>query len=621
MAPALKRFAAPEEVMKVRQSLEGRLDGNRPRLAICGDTGCTVCGADGLAAAVKEVMERKDPAGRLELKVTGCLGFCEQAPVVLVFPGAYFYRKVKAADAEEIVEKALLQEGPVARLLYTDPSSGKKIACAGEIPFYRHQERVLLDANWHVNPLDIYDYLARGGYAALLKVLGGMSPGEVLGEMKEARLRGRGGAGFYTWLKWELCRTRAGSKKYVICNADEGDPGAFMDRSLLEGNPHAVLEGMLIAGYAIGAVEGIVYLRTEYPTAVAKLDQAVRQARELGFLGEDILGSGFAFDISIVRGAGAFVCGEETALIRAAEGKVGEPRQKPPFPAESGYRGRPTVINNVETFANVPLIVNRGAVAYRAAGTENSGGTKIFCLVGKVNNSGLVEVPFGTPLRKIVFDIGGGIKGGKRFKAVQTGGPSGGCLPEEKLDLRVDFEDLAGAGSIMGSGGMIVMDEDTCVVDVTRYFLNFLKDESCGKCFSCRVGVDRMLEIVGGITEGAGSEEDLALLEELALVVKDTSMCGLGQTAANPVLSTLRYFRSEYLAHVREKRCPAKVCRALFRYRVDEDLCSGCGFCARECSAGAIGEGPDGLYLIDPAVCNRCGVCVEACASDAITKE
>jgi NADH:ubiquinone oxidoreductase subunit F (NADH-binding) len=394
-----------------------------------------------------------------------------------------------------------------------------------------------------------------------------------------------------------------------------------MDRSLLEGNPHAVLEGMIIAGYAIGAVEGIVYIRTEYPTAVAKLDQAIRQARELGFIGENILGSGFAFEIVIVRGAGAFVCGEETALIRAAEGKVGEPRQKPPFPAESGYRGMPTVINNVETFANVPLIINRGAVAYRGTGTENLGGTKIFCLVGKVNNSGLVEVPFGTSLRKIVFEIGGGIKGGKRFKAVQTGGPSGGCLPEEKLDLQVDFEDLAGAGSIMGSGGMIVMDEDTCVVDVTRYFLNFLKDESCGKCFSCRVGVDRMLEIVDGITAGTGSEEDLALLEELALVVKDTSMCGLGQTSANPVLSTLRYFRNEYLAHVREKRCPAKVCRALFHYRIDEDLCSGCGFCAGECSAGAINKRPDGLYLVDPAVCTRCGVCVEACASGAIMKE
>ncbi|HHT45878.1 MAG TPA: 4Fe-4S binding protein [Firmicutes bacterium] len=600
--------------------LKDRLDPKKQRIVVCGDTGCTVCGSRELVPVIEKVLQERGLAKKVELKIAGCLGFCENGPLVLVFPGAVFYQQVQAEDAEEIVEKTVLQGEIIERLLYTDSADGRKITCAYDIPFYKLQKRVLLETGWYIDPLDIDDYIAHGGYAALAKVLGEMTPEGVIAEMKKAGLRGRGGAGFPTGLKWEFCRASAGDEKYILCNADEGDPGAFMDRSLLEGNPHAVLEGIIISAYAVGAKEGIIYIRIEYPTAVLKIEQAVRQARELGLLGRDILGSGFDFEVAISKGAGAFVCGEETALIRAAEGKVGEPRQKPPYPADVGFGGKPTVINNVETFVNVPLIINRGAAAYHEIGTESSGGTKIFCLVGKVKNSGLVEVPFGTTLRQIIFGIGGGIKNGKRFKAVQTGGPSGGCLPEEMLDLKVDFKDLAQAGSIMGSGGMIVMDEDTCVVDVARYFLQFLKSESCGKCFSCRVGIQRMLEIYERITTGAGSIEDLDLLEELAVTVKDASMCGLGQTSANPVLSTLRYFREEYLAHVRDKRCPAGVCRPLFRYSIDKELCIGCGSCAEQCQAEAIVETEEGSYSINPELCTRCGVCMEICVADAIIK-
>lgn len=615
------KLAKPDDLKNLREMLKDRLDPKKQRIVVCGDTGCSVCGSRELVPAIEEMLQERGLTGNVELKVTGCLGFCEKGPLVLVFPGAVFYQQVQAEDAVEIVEKTVLQGEIVDRLLYTDPADGRKITCAYDIPFYKLQTRTLLETGWYINPLDIDDYIAREGYAALAKVLSGMPPEAVIAEIKEADLRGRGGAGFPTGLKWEFCRAAAGDEKYILCNADEGDPGAFMDRSLLEGNPHAVLEGVIIAAYAIGAGEGIIYIRIEYPTAILKIEQAVRQARELGLLGKNILGSGFDFEVIISKGAGAFVCGEETALIRAAEGKVGEPRQKPPFPANAGFKGKPTVINNVETFVNVPLIINRGAAVYHETGTESSGGTKIFCLVGKVKNSGLVEVPFGTTLRQIIFGIGGGIKNGKRFKAVQTGGPSGGCLPEEMLDLKVDFKDLAQAGSIMGSGGMIVMDEDTCVVDLARYFLQFLKSESCGKCFSCRVGIQRMLEIYDRITTGTASIEDLDLLEELAVTVKDTSMCGLGQTSANPVLSTLRYFRAEYLAHVKDKRCPAGVCRSLFRYSIDQDLCIGCGSCVEQCHAGAIVETEEGCYSINPDLCTRCGVCVETCASEAIMKE
>jgi NADH-quinone oxidoreductase subunit F len=518
----------------------------------------------GLAESFRNIIDKKGLSDKVDLKVTGCLGFCEQAPAVMAMHDEVLYCKVTPDDVEELLE-AIIAGKVVDRLVYADPVTGRIIPRARDIPFYSRQTRMLLEANWHTNPVDICDYIARGGYHALSRVLAGMNPEEVIAMMKEACLRGRGGAGFPTWLKWDIARKQLEKERYMICNADEGDPGAFMDRSILEGNPHALLEGMLIAGFAIGSSNGIIYVRAEYPTAVAKIQHAIQQCQDLGLVGKDILGSGFDFDLTISKGAGAFVCGEETALIRAAEGGVAEPRQKPPYPSESGFKGKPTVINNVETLANVPIIVERGAGAYRSLGTEKSGGTKIFCLVGKVLNAGLIEVSFGTRLGDVIFDIGGGTKKGKRFKAVQTGGPSGGCLPADKLNLHIDFEELALAGSIIGSGGMIIMDEDTCIVDVTRYFLGFLKSESCGKCFSCRVGIERMLEIVDRIAQGRAVESDLDLLEELALTVKDTSLCGLGQTAPNPVLSSLRYFREEYLEHIRHKFCRATVCESLFR--------------------------------------------------------
>ncbi len=560
----MKKLTSYEELNKLRNNLKDSIDGKRPRLILCGDTGCKVCGSSEVETALKESLNKSNLLDKIEFKVTGCLGFCEKAPLLLIFPGAILYQKVQPNDAAEIVAKTILQNKVIERLLYTDPENGSKITSAYDIPFYKYQNRMLLQASWHTDPLKIYDYLARGGYNALAKALGTMQPQTVIDTLKEARLRGRGGAGFSTGLKWELCRAAAAAEKYIICNADEGDPGAFMDRSLLEGNPHAILEGMLIAGFAVGAQEGILYIRAEYPTAVAKIEEAIHQARALGFLGRRILGSDFEFEIVISKGAGAFVCGEETSLIRAAEGGVGEPRQKPPYPAEQGYKGKPTVINNVETLANVALLLELGAESYRASGTAGSGGTKIFCLVGKSNNAGLIEVSFGTPLVDVIYGIGGGIKKGRRFKAVQTGGPSGGCLPASMLDLRIDFEEFAKAGSIIGSGGMIVMDEDTCIVDMARYFLDFLSHESCGKCFSCRVGIDRMLEILKNITLGLARESDLDLLEELAITVRETSLCGLGQTAPNQVLSSLKYFREEYITHIRDKKCPASVCEALF---------------------------------------------------------
>jgi len=559
-----RRLLAPSDLVRLGDWLKARLDKRRPCVTVCGDTGCTVCGSLGLAESFRDIISKKGLCDKVSLKVTGCLGFCEQAPAVMAMPDEILYCKVTPDDAEELLE-GIIAGRVVERLVYSDPVTGQIVPRARDIPFYSKQTRVLLEANWHTDPVDIYDYIARGGYRALSRVLAGMNPEQIISVLKEACLRGRGGAGFPTWLKWDIARKQPEKERYLICNADEGDPGAFMDRSILEGNPHVLLEGMLIAGFAIGSSNGIIYVRAEYPTAVAKIQHAIQECKDLGLLGHDILGSGFDFDLIISKGAGAFVCGEETALIRAAEGGVAEPRQKPPYPSEAGFKGKPTVINNVETLANVPIIVERGADAYHSLGTEKSGGTKIFCLVGKVLNAGLIEVSFGTRLGDIIFDIGGGTKKGNRFKAVQTGGPSGGCLPADKLNLQIDFEELAAAGSIIGSGGMIIMDEDTCIVDVTRYFLEFLKNESCGKCFSCRVGIDRMLEIVDRITQGKAVESDLDLLEELALTVKDTTLCGLGQTAPNPVLSSLRYFREEYLEHIRDKFCRATVCESLFQ--------------------------------------------------------
>ena len=617
MTVDLKKLTSFEDLEKLRNILKDRIGEKRTRLVLCGDTGCKVCGSSELEAALKESLEKWNLADKIEFKVTGCLGFCDQAPVMLIFPGPIFYQKVQTTDADEIVEKTILQNKVIERLLYTDPEDGSKITSANEIPFYKHQNRLLLEASWYTDPLDICDYIAQGGYSALAKALGTMEPKTVIDTLKEARLRGRGGAGFSTGLKWEFCRTAVEDEKYVICNADEGDPGAFMDRSLLEGNPHAVLEGMLIAGFAVGAKQGIVYIRAEYPTAVAKLEEAIFQASELGLLGKNILGSEFGFEIVISKGAGAFVCGEETALIRAAEGGVGEPRQKPPFPAAEGYKGKPTVINNVETLANVTLVLERGVKSYRNMGTSGSGGTKIFCLVGKVNNAGLIEVSFGTKLVDVIYGIGGGIKEGRRFKAVQTGGPSGGCLPATMLDLQIDFEEFAKAGSIIGSGGMIVMDEDTCIVDMARYFLDFLKNESCGKCFSCRVGIDRMLEILQNITLGLAQESDLDLLEELAITVRETTLCGLGQTAPNQILSCLRYFRDEFIAHIRDKKCPASVCEALFHAPCQNSCPAGVDvpIYISQISCGQFSEAYETILEKNPfpSVCGR--VCHHPCES------
>ncbi len=608
------------ELFDLQLELKKKREQRENYLAVCGDTGCTAWGSEQVKDLFARCLEEKGLSQSTGLKFTGCLGLCECGPVVIVFPQGIFYQKVKTEDIEEIVEQTLLQGKVVERLLYQDPLSGAKIVHAEEIPFYRKQQRVLLANNWKIDPSSIEDYLALGGYGALGRVLGQMSSEQVIGEIKASRLRGRGGAGFPAGLKWEECSGMPAKQKYIICNADEGDPGAFMDRSLLEGNPHSVLEGLIIGGFAVGASEGIIYIRAEYPTAVQKVRLAIAQAEELGLLGENILGSRFSFKVSVSVGAGAFVCGETSALVESVHGRVGEPRQKPPHLAERGYNNCPTVINNVETLANIPYIINMGAEAYSRIGSGKSGGTKIFSLVGKVHHTGLVEVPLGMPLRKIIFEIGGGIKGGKAFKAVQTGGPSGGCLPASMLDLPTDFDELNAAGSMMGSGGMIVMDEETCMVDLARYFLKFLNDESCGCCFTCREGLSRMLEMVEAITKGQSSMAEFALLKELAAVVRDSTMCGLGQTGANPVLSTIRYFTEEYRAHIEERRCPAGVCRDLISFHINSELCNGCGACRRKCPAGAITGEAKMPHFIRAELCTKCGICLESCPIQAVIK-
>ena len=572
-------------------------------------------------SALEQVIQDRELGDKVKVKVTGCHGFCEAEPNIIIQPQDLFYQHVKASDAETIIDETVLKNEVVEGLLYQEPGNGQKAAKETDISFYKKQNRLVLGDNALIDPTAISEYLSIGGYLSLAEVLSGMTPEQVIDTITDSRLRGRGGAGFLTGKKWELTRKAEGDVKYIICNADEGDPGAYMDRSLMEGNPHRVLEGMIIGGYAIGAGVGYVYIRDEYPVALKNITQAVEHAREAGLLGTNILGSGFDFDVQVYKGAGAFVCGEETALMRSIEGKVGEPRQRPPFPSIQGLWKKPTNINNVETWANVPLIIDKGAEWYARIGTEGSKGTKIFSLVGKINNTGLVEVPMGITLREIIYDIGGGIPGGKAFKAVQTGGPSGGCLPKEKLDLPIDYQSLTKAGSIMGSGGMIVMDENTCMVDVAKYFLNFLRDESCGKCISCREGTQRMWEIVSGITEGDGKEGDLKLLETLATAVKDASMCGLGQTAANPVLSTLRYFRDEYEVHIQHKKCPAGVCTALIEYSILPDKCTGCMVCARVCPQDAITGEKQQVHILDKEKCIKCGACFEACKFDAISIE
>jgi len=587
----------------------------RVDVLVCTCPACTKAGAPEMEQALKSEVGRRNLADEVRVVETGSRGFCSMGPIVIIQPEGILYCQVGAADVPEVVEETLVKGRVVERLTYKEPETHKAVPYYDQIPFYGKQMRVVLRNCGLINPMSIEEYVAVGGYQALAKALTVMTPEEVIAEVKKSGLRGRGGAGFPTGRKWGFARSAPGDVKYIVAN---GDPGAFMDRSLMEGDPHAILEGMTIGAYAIGAHEGHIYVRDEYPLALRNLNAAIEQAREYGLLGQDILGSGFDFEIKITRGAGAFVCGEETALMASIEGRAGNPRPRPPFPAQSGLWGKPTNINNAKTWANIPLIIDRGADWFSQIGTETSKGTMIFSLVGKVNNTGLVEVPMGITLRELIFDIGGGIQDGKQFKAVQTGGPSGGCIPADLLDLPVDYEHLKDAGSIMGSGGMIVMDEGTCMVDVARYFLDFLKEESCGKCTPCREGIRQMLAILTRITEGEGEMADLAQLETLAHVVQDASLCGLGQTAPNPVLSTLRYFRDEYVAHIEDKKCPAGVCRALIEYTILEDACTGCGLCRRKCPQEAISGEKKKLHVIDQEKCIKCGVCFDVCKFDAV---
>ena len=614
----MPKLAATEELEQLRASLAADRARASATVIVCGGPGCQASGCREVAEALREELSSQDLTDTVRLRVTGCHGFCEQGPLVIIEPQSILYCQVEPGDVGEIVSATVRDGTVIERLLYTDGASGKRARSEQEIPFYRLQDRVLLALHREVDSSSINDYIAVGGYATVAKVLREYQPEQVIRQIAQSGLRGRGGGGFPTGRKWASCRAAPGDEKYVICNADEGDPGAYMDRSLLEGNPHMVIEGMMIGAWAIGAERGYIYVRNEYPAALERSRRAVEQAREHGLLGEDILGSGFSFDIDVARGGGAFVCGESTALMASLEGKVGEPRPKDVHTVEEGLWDKPTTLNNVETWANVPLIMQHGAAWFASKGTKGSTGTKIFALTGRVKNTGLVEVPMGTTLRTIVFDIGGGAADGAAVKAVQTGGPSGGCLPVEQFDLPVDFDTLAKAGSMVGSGGMVVMDERTCMVDVAKYFLRFLQDESCGKCVPCRIGVDRMLEIITDITEGRGRPEQLALLEELGDTIRETALCALGKTAPNPVLSTLRHFRSEYEAHIAEHRCPAGVCRALIAYTIDGERCTGCGLCQEACPHGAISGERKQAHRIDQATCQRCGICIAECRFDAI---
>jgi NADH-quinone oxidoreductase subunit F len=614
----MAKIGSPKELESYRERLAAQAgEGGKQVVAVCCGTGCNASGAGKVAAAFVEEIGKQGLGDGYAVKRTGCHGFCERGTLVLMPPGKTLYQRVRPEDVAEIVAATVKKGEVIEKHLYDEPTTGKRYATESEIPFYRHQERLILGHNGEIDPTSIDDYIAKGGYAGLAKALE-LGPERVLDEVKRANVRGRGGGGFPAGKKWETCRNAKAEKRYVICNADEGDPGAFMDRSVLEGNPHAVLEGMIIGAYAIGSDEGYVYVRHEYPLAVKHLGVALEQAREKGLLGKGILGKqGFDFDVKINRGGGAFVCGESTALMASIEGRVGEPRAKHIHTVVSGLWGRPSNLNNVETWANIPLVIDKGADWYLGKGTPGSPGTKIFSLVGKVNNTGLVEVPMGMTLRRIIFDIGGGIPKGRSFKAVQTGGPSGGCLPAGKLDLPVDFDTLWEEGSMMGSGGMIVMDDRTCMVDVAKYFLNFLKFESCGKCTTCREGIRRLHELVTEITEGRGTPGTIELIEELSATVEAGSLCALGQTAVNPVRSTLKFFRDEYLAHVNEKRCPAGVCKALIRYEITEE-CTGCMVCKKRCPEGAISGEKKQRHVIDAARCIKCGICNDVCKFDAV---
>ncbi|MBO7529225.1 MAG: NADH-quinone oxidoreductase subunit NuoF [Bacteroidales bacterium] len=592
----------------------------------CGGTGCKASASDEIIATFEKLLKEKGLQDEVQVIRTGCFGFCEKGPIVKMLPDNTFYTQVKPEDVEKIINEHIIKGRKVTDLLYLDPENKQHVADSKHMGFYKKQLRIALRNCGFINPEDIDEYISRGGYEAIAKVLGEMTPQQVIDEITKSGLRGRGGAGFPTGVKWGLCAKNQADQKYVICNADEGDPGAFMDRSIMEGDPNSIIEAMAICGYAIGATKGLVYIRAEYPLAIHRLQVAIAQAREYGLLGDDILGSGFNFDIELRYGAGAFVCGEETALIHSMEGKRGEPTLKPPFPAVSGYMAKPSNVNNVETFANIPIIITKGADWFASIGSEKSKGTKVFALAGQINNVGLIEVPMGTTLRDIIYEIGGGIKGGRKFKAVQTGGPSGGCLTEKHLDTAIDYDSLMAAGSMMGSGGMVVMDDTSCMVAIAKFYLEFTCEESCGKCSPCRIGNKRMLEILNKITEGNGTMDDLQELRNLAAVIKDTALCGLGQTSPNPVLSTLDNFWDEYVEHVVDKKCRAGVCKKLMNYVIDKDKCIGCGKCAKNCPAEAISKTnyiAEGHKLpsmeIDTTKCIKCGACMSGCKFDAIS--
>jgi NADH:ubiquinone oxidoreductase subunit F (NADH-binding)/(2Fe-2S) ferredoxin/Pyruvate/2-oxoacid:ferredoxin oxidoreductase delta subunit len=613
----MAKLTSIEELQRLQRTTQAARDPNRLRVRIC-MTGCRAFGAVEIRDAFKRIVGGNGLSGKADIVETGCHGFCARAPVAAIDPYGFFYQQISPKDVPLIVEQSLGEGKPVEKILYKHPQEGRPIALEKDVPFYREQMKIVLRNCGQIDPTRMEDYLAREGYLGIAKVLSSMKPEEVIEEVVRSGLRGRGGAGFPTGNKWKFARGAKGDEKYVVCNADEGDPGAFMDRAVLEGDPHTVLEGMLIAAYAIGAQHGYIYVRAEYPIAVTHVKKAVADARDLGLLGKNILGTGFDFDVKIKEGAGAFVCGEETALIASIEGRRGMPRTRPPFPAVAGLWGKPTNINNVETFANIPPIIHKGGGWYASLGTEKSKGTKIFALAGKINNTGLVEVPMGITLEKIIFDVGGGIPGGKKFKAAQTGGPSGGCIPASLVNLPIDYDSLTAAGAIMGSGGLIILDENTCMVDLAKFFLTFTQSESCGRCVPCRLGTKRMLEILQRITEGKGEPADLEMLREVAPMVKDASLCGLGQTAPNPVLTTLNYFLDEYRAHIEEKRCPAGVCKALIRYQIIAEACKGCGVCLKACPQKAIAGKPKEVHTLDQSLCIKCGICYNECKFGAV---
>ncbi len=592
----------------------------RAHILVCGGTGCTSGNSNKIYSEFVEHLKANGLDKEVKIIMTGCFGLCARGPIVVVYPDGSFYQHVQPEDVKEIVTEHILKGRPVERLLHSEKQEDGTRKAINETDFYKRQKRVVLRNCGIINPENIDEYLAYDGYKAYEKAVTEMTQQEVIDTIKKSGLRGRGGGGFSTGVKWQFAHDSQADQKYVVCNADEGDPGAFMDRSLLEGDPHAVIEAMMIAGYAIGATKGYIYVRAEYPIAVERLEIAIAQARDDGILGKNVMGLGYDFDIELRLGAGAFVCGEETALLQSTEGKRGEPRQRPPFPAVKGLFGKPTLINNVETYGNITQIILNGPEWFASMGTEKSKGTKVFALGGKIHNTGLVEIPMGTTLRTIIEEIGGGIPGGKKFKAAQTGGPSGGCIPASLIDTKIDYDNLIAIGSMMGSGGLIVMDEDNCMVDIAKFFLEFTVDESCGKCTPCRIGNKRLYEMLDKVTKGEGTMEDLDKMEELCYYIKENSLCGLGQTAPNPVLSTLKYFRDEYVEHVKNKRCPAGVCKALVSYKIKPEMCIGCGLCKRNCPVGAISGEIKQPHVIDPSKCIKCGACIQACRKNAITK-